>query len=184
MEISILLSLFGAWLVYILFLLYQRLFLSPLSRFPGPKLAAATFWYEFYYDIILGGKYVWEVKSMHEKYGPIVRINPGELHVSDPTFWDVMYTASTNNNRREKWSWQALGIGLPNSILGTSEHVLHRHRRGALNPFFSMQNVRKLLPVVEERVDALVQRLQQLGRKGEIVALEYAFSAYTNGMNP
>ena len=44
-------------------------YLGPLSKFPGPKLAAATLWYEFYYDIIKTGAYVWRVKDMHEKYG-------------------------------------------------------------------------------------------------------------------
>lgn len=46
-----------------------RLYLHPLSKFPGPKLAAATFLYEFYYDVVKGGMYIWEVERMHEKYG-------------------------------------------------------------------------------------------------------------------
>lgn len=183
MELSILPSIFCAWLIYSAYIVYYRLFLSPISHFPGPKFAAASFWYEFYYDIILGGKYIWKIQELHEQYGPIIRINPKELHVLDGDFWDVMYTASTNSNRRDKWSWQTWGTGLPLSSFGTAEHALHRHRRGALNPFFSMQNVRKLLPVVQERVGALVQRLQALGQEGETVSLEYAFSAFTNGMS-
>jgi hypothetical protein len=43
--------------------------------------------------------------------------------------------------------------------------------------------VRKLLPHVEERVDALVQRLKMCGAQGEVVQIEYAFSAFTNGMH-
>ena len=46
-----------------------RLYFSPIARFPGPKLAALTFWYEFYYDVIKRGKYTWEIGKMHEKYG-------------------------------------------------------------------------------------------------------------------
>lgn len=46
-----------------------RLCFSPIAGFPGPKLAALTFWYEFYYDVIKGGKYTWEIGNMHEKYG-------------------------------------------------------------------------------------------------------------------
>lgn len=46
-----------------------RLFLSPLARIPGPKLAALTSWYEFYYDVIKPGKYVWKIKDLHEEYG-------------------------------------------------------------------------------------------------------------------
>ncbi len=46
-----------------------RLCLSPISQFPGPKLAALTLWYEFYYDVVKTGTYMAEIKKMHEKYG-------------------------------------------------------------------------------------------------------------------
>jgi hypothetical protein len=57
--------------VWALCLSVWRLKLSPLSRFPGPKLAALTLWYECYYDVIKdgGGQYVWEIQQMHKKYG-------------------------------------------------------------------------------------------------------------------
>ncbi len=50
---------------------FYRLYLSPLAKFPGPKLAALTLWYEFYHDVIKGGKYTWEIAKMHERYGKI-----------------------------------------------------------------------------------------------------------------
>ena len=46
-----------------------RLYFHPLRRFPGPKLAAITHGYEFYYDVILNGTYIWEVEKMHQRYG-------------------------------------------------------------------------------------------------------------------
>ena len=46
-----------------------RLQFHPLARFPGPKIAAATLWYEFYYDCILYGQYTFKIGRMHEKYG-------------------------------------------------------------------------------------------------------------------
>jgi len=45
------------------------LYFHSLSKFPGSKLAAATFLYEFYYDVVKGGMYIWEIERMHEKYG-------------------------------------------------------------------------------------------------------------------
>lgn len=44
-------------------------YFGPLSIFPGPKLAAATLWYEFYYDVVLQGRYTFKIKELHEKYG-------------------------------------------------------------------------------------------------------------------
>ena len=54
---------------YACWLVLYRLYLSPLARFPGPRLAAATAWYEFYYDAIQHGKYTFEIARMHKQYG-------------------------------------------------------------------------------------------------------------------
>lgn len=46
-----------------------RLYLHPLAKYPGPKLAAISLLYEFYYDGIKGGQYTFEIGRMHERYG-------------------------------------------------------------------------------------------------------------------
>jgi hypothetical protein len=55
--------------LYILYLTISRLFLSPLAKFPGPRLAALTNWYEFYYDVILQGKFTAHIQELHRQYG-------------------------------------------------------------------------------------------------------------------
>lgn len=54
---------------YLLGLAVYRLYLGPLAEFPGPRLAALTLWYEFYYDVVKQGRYSWKIIEMHEKYG-------------------------------------------------------------------------------------------------------------------
>lgn len=59
-------------LVFLLWLVVEsvrRLFFSSLAKIPGPKLAALTSWYEFYYDVVQPGQYVWKIKNLHAKYG-------------------------------------------------------------------------------------------------------------------
>ena len=48
-----------------------RLYFDPLAGFPGPKIAAATGWYEFYYDVMRGGQYIYIIEEMHKKYGTV-----------------------------------------------------------------------------------------------------------------
>lgn len=56
----------------------RRLYLSPLAKFPGPKLAALTGLYEAYYSCFKdgGGRYFERIDRMHDKYGGSI-FNPG-----------------------------------------------------------------------------------------------------------
>lgn len=55
--------------VYGFSLAIYRLLFSPIAGFPGPKLAALTNLYEFYYDFFGNGNYIFQIKKMHDKYG-------------------------------------------------------------------------------------------------------------------
>lgn len=49
-----------------------RVYFSPLSHIPGPKLAAATRWYEFYYDAIKVAKFYKQIEKLHAQYGKFI----------------------------------------------------------------------------------------------------------------
>jgi hypothetical protein len=59
----------GSLIVYLVSLGIYRLYFSPIAKFPGPKLAALTLWYEFYHDVVRGGQYVFKIDEMHDQYG-------------------------------------------------------------------------------------------------------------------
>ncbi|KAG0645946.1 Cytochrome P450 monooxygenase sdnE [Hyphodiscus hymeniophilus] len=155
-----------------------RLYFSPVSKFLGPKLAALTYWYEFCYDILQHGQYIWKIRDMHERYGPIVRINPHELHVLDSSFYHILYAGG--GQKRDRDPWHCDGLTVSGSLLATVSHDLHRNRRAALSSFFSMANTRKLQPVVEERVSKVVERFVELRDSGKVVNLLHALSAFSN----
>jgi len=73
-----------------------------LSHFPGPPIAAVSHLYEAYHDFLLGGHYTTRIRTMYTLYGPIVCINPDELHCSDPHFTDAIYP-SLATCARDKW---------------------------------------------------------------------------------
>lgn len=49
-----------------------RLRCSPIAHYPGPRLAASTFWYEFYYDVVCKGRYSWKIQQLHQIYGKFI----------------------------------------------------------------------------------------------------------------
>jgi hypothetical protein len=64
---------------YIFVVVIYRLCFHPLRNIPGPKLAAVTHLYEFYYTLVKGGMFIWETKRMHEKYGTSGKIRNDAL---------------------------------------------------------------------------------------------------------
>ncbi|KAK0382338.1 trichodiene oxygenase [Colletotrichum limetticola] len=58
------------WITYCLGrAIYNVSPLHPLSRFPGPKLAAASYAPECWYDFVMKGRYTYEIVKMHQIYG-------------------------------------------------------------------------------------------------------------------
>lgn len=57
------------FVTYLIVLAIYRLFLHPLAQFPGPKLAALSKWYEFYYDAYQPGQFLFKLEGLHKHYG-------------------------------------------------------------------------------------------------------------------
>ncbi len=62
------------WLSYLVGIVVYRLYLSPIAKFPGPKLAALTKWYEFYYEVIRKGQFTFHIDELHNRYGTCMRL--------------------------------------------------------------------------------------------------------------
>ncbi|KAE8365518.1 cytochrome P450 [Aspergillus caelatus] len=166
----------AAALMYLLCLAIYRVYLSPLSRIPGPKLAALTYWYETYYEVYKGGQYFRVIDDMHAKYGPVVRITPNELHFDDPEFNDVLYP-SAGKRKIDRPEYAAARAGTPGSIVATAQHDVHRRRRNALNSFFSGASVRRLEPIIQEHMDKLLVRMQKSGAQCQVIKPYHIFKA-------
>ncbi|CZT49094.1 related to cytochrome P450 CYP3/CYP5/CYP6/CYP9 subfamilies [Rhynchosporium secalis] len=153
-----------------------RLYFHPLARFPGPRRAAATHLYEIAWDYFGDGGYLFEVQKMHQKYGPIVRVNPLELSILDPDFYAELYVTGSVR-RTEAFPHFGDGMDFNGSHGMTVDHDLHRRRRKPMEPFFSRQGVSRIEPKLSELVCTLVGRLQDYRGTGKVIRLDHALSA-------
>ncbi|KAK2608849.1 hypothetical protein QQS21_002562 [Conoideocrella luteorostrata] len=164
--------------IYFISLVIYRLYLSPLAKFPGPKLAAATSWYEFYHDFWRNGQYIFEIEKMHRKYGPIIRVNPEELSIHDPSFYNQLYVTESKR-RTSSYETFCKGIEIEGSHLLTVDHDLHRRRRKPLESFFSRRGLSKLEHIISEVALHLESRFKELKGSGKVIRLDHACSAFS-----
>ena len=61
--------LLAVFIVYLVGLVVYRLYLCPIAKFPGPRLAAMTYLFEGYYDVVKKGKYTFKIRDLHTEYG-------------------------------------------------------------------------------------------------------------------
>lgn len=152
-----------------------RLYLHPLAKFPGPRLAAATSWYEAYYEIILVGQYSRQISKLHDEYGPIIRVTPDELHIRDPRFFDQVYG---KNQHLDKEGWDKR-FGCAGGLLTTVKAADHKRRRAALAPMFSRRSILDFIHIIYRHIDTLSIRLQEFEARKEPINLSHAFPALT-----
>ncbi|KAL8342206.1 hypothetical protein RB598_003891 [Gaeumannomyces tritici] len=174
----------AVWLGYkILVMLYNISPLHPLYRFPGPKLAAATCAYEAYYDWRLVGRYSKAVKQMHERYGPLVRIGPGELHCCDSAFTDEIYAGSGRIRDCTQRYVDAVAPGnAAVASFAATPHELHRARRSPMSRFFGRSQILKLESEVLDFAQLAVDKMLR-SAGGEPLNLGSAFQCFTGRHN-
>lgn len=80
---------------------------SPLARYPGPLLARKRRYFYHHdicslfmslgwtnlwrFSVVRGGSYHLKIKSLHEQYGPVIRIGPNTLDLDFPELIKPIY---------------------------------------------------------------------------------------------
>ena len=147
--------------------IYLRYF-HPLAQIPGPFLASITrLW-------LVAKARTWQRHrieiSLHKKYGPIVRISPNEIMVSDPKYVKMIYGAGTHF-AKAPW-YRATGGEDPDALDLLPEHNLEKYRlqRRLTGPVLTTQATKKhesLMDIVLRRYVGKMVSLQ--GEPQELV---------------
>ncbi|PPQ68061.1 hypothetical protein CVT26_007345 [Gymnopilus dilepis] len=152
----------------------KRLYHHPLSKYPGPSLAALTPFYKAYYDIIKDGGWAEHLEYLHARYGTIVRVGPNELHFSDPNAYNDIYGMGTRHTKQQE---MYNCFATDRSVFAMSDHHEVMQRRNLIGPFFSRRAILKLEKTVQGKIDVLVSRLQEYHFMKKSANLDLAFRA-------
>lgn len=132
----------------------------PLYKYPGPLVAKVSkFWMM---RITAKGKMNNYVKSLHDRYGPYVRISPNEISCIDVSVMQDIFGPS-GMPKGPIWDARGNPDGEPSLI---ALHDLHEHsrQRKPWNRAFSTSAVKDYEPVVTKRVLQLADALEMAAR--------------------
>jgi hypothetical protein len=161
-----------------------RLYFARIAHIPGPRIAALTYFYQFYYDVFPhSGQFLFQCGRLHKKYGPVIRIGPDEVHINDMSFYNEIYThGSRRRDKSRLWFYhEPVDEVAGRSCWTAINHDLHRMRRGAFSQYFSRAKVLELQTRISKKVELLKERILSWEDSGELLDLYGAFSALTLG---
>ncbi|MCJ1386720.1 hypothetical protein MMC17_009846 [Xylographa soralifera] len=152
---------FGGISVYAAARCLYLLYFHPLSKFPGPRVAAiSNIWYAYHW---FSGRYPWAIENALCKYGDVVRIAPNELVFFTPqAFLDIYSPHQRNLEVFVKTNFQNRGKDL-GGIAWEEDPIRHRQVAKRLSPAFSNRSIKALEPVAHDYMDYFVRMLKELG---------------------
>lgn len=159
-------ALVGYWVVWII---YTRT-LHPLSHIPGPFGASVSrFWIMWR---TARGDMDHAQRSLHKKYGPLVRIAPNEIACADPEAIKKIYRTSqplTKTDFYPIWGNKTFSK-YPDNFSGTDEQ-LHSERRRIVNHVYSLSNVLQFERFIDRCSELFMTRLAERADGVQVVDL-------------
>ncbi|KAI0698067.1 cytochrome P450 [Cerioporus squamosus] len=113
---------------------------------------------------------------LHKHYGPVVRIGPNQLHFKEYQAYTDIHSSS---NRFIKDSRTYGIIRQPDCVFSLTDVREAKPRRDYLSPLFSRRALLKLEPVIQAKVDALVQQLLRYCQARRPANIRRAYRSFT-----
>jgi cytochrome P450 len=114
-----------------------RVYLSPLAKYPGPKLYATSSLPHI--RLVLRGEWAWRVLEWHKQYGPVVRVGPREISYINEAAWNDIYKAAKGEPQLKK---DLPSADIQNALFNNSDDAQHHAIRKTLSPVLSERGVR------------------------------------------
>ena len=143
-------------LLFISGLFIKRIYFHPLSHIPGPLLSKITSLWIYCHSYI--GDEPALIEELHQKYGPIVRICPNQVDIADGDALKSIYVAS--GGFRKAPCYANYDIDGHRTLFSAMDPEYRWPRAKAVLPLFSSASIRANTHVLEECIDAFVERMK------------------------
>ena len=140
--------------------IYYRLF-HPLRHFPGPFWASVTRLWIAYHNI-KADECELELE-LHRKHGPVLRITPTLLLVSDATKLPEVYNRNANKSNH----YITGSFGKTESLFNMQDHKVHAHYRKIAAGPYAFSNIKKMESLVDHRIEEWLSRIDGEFGRGE-----------------
>jgi hypothetical protein len=144
-----------------------RLTLHPLSHIPGPVLPKITSLWLYYHAY--NGDEVTTIHKAHARYGPLVRVSPNEIDISDGDAIAPIYV--TKGGFPKASCYANFDIDGHKTIFSTTDMEYRSLRAKAVVAMFSTKNIRDNLAALYGCVDRMVKRMEEEANTGKPVNL-------------
>ncbi|KAJ5089198.1 hypothetical protein N7532_007882 [Penicillium argentinense] len=151
-----------------------RATLSSLRDIPGPFLARyTTLWY---FNRVRKGGFEHENITLHQQYGPVVRVAPNQYSISDPAAIKTIYGTGS---RFAKSAWYD-GWKHPKQWTVFSDRDIRRHAdtRKRFAGLYSMSSLVHYEPFVDHCADLFDRRLAEFSQDKKSFNMGHWFQCY------
>lgn len=143
---------------------------SPLKHIPGPWYINFTHWVLKYYTVT--GQRMYYIHSLHERYGPVVRITPDEISVADPDGYIDIYRMGSGFIK-SKFYKQISGGANP-AIFTIIDPKEHAARRKLFARAFTISSIRENCEaLVREKVEKATDCIRSEAVEGRSDVLKW-----------
>ncbi|KAH7129184.1 cytochrome P450 [Dactylonectria macrodidyma] len=143
--------------LYVSWTVTRNLLFSPLRRFPGPKIAALTRWWDIYHTVKCDKFKV--IHELHRKHGPVVRVGPNHLSFSSPETFRQVYVKGCATFLKDRDFYANIQPGLGPKYSGLFNYTNHQQSiderkllQAKLSPSALRQYELRFLPILDTLV--------------------------------
>ncbi|KAE8381687.1 cytochrome P450 [Aspergillus bertholletiae] len=133
-----------------------------LSGIPGPVLAGYTGLWKLY-NVLAGDRQYTEI-NLHRKYGPLVRIGPRHISVSDPKAISVIYGVNKGFTKTAFYPIQSISWDKKpqmNLFSARDEHF-HREQKRPIASAYSLSSILEMESAIDSCTELFLSQIRKM----------------------